>query len=108
MKKAIQIDMQDNVATVIENVSKGQQVEVIDKEGNLITDLKSVESISLGHKIALRDFSAGESIIKYGFLIGKSTNDIVRGSHVHVHNMESQKGRGDLVKNISSPKGCCK
>lgn len=39
-----------------------------------------------GHKIALKDISAGENIIKYGYPIGHAVTDIKAGEHVHTHN----------------------
>ncbi len=40
----------------------------------------------------------GDGVIKYGEIIGRATCDIDVGDHVHVHNVESQRGRGDLLK----------
>ena len=42
-----------------------------------------------GHKYAVRDIAKGEKIIKYGFPIGISTEDISMGEHVHSHNMKT-------------------
>jgi len=33
--------------------------------------------------------------VKYGEPIGIATRDIRSGQHVHVHNLESARGRGD-------------
>ena len=38
----------------------------------------------------------GEPIIKYGEEIGVATADIDTGAYVHVHNLDSQRARGDL------------
>jgi len=37
----------------------------------------------------------GEPVIKYGEVIGRATKDIGEGTHAHVHNIESLRGRGD-------------
>jgi altronate dehydratase len=42
-----------------------------------------------GHGIALKDIIKGEEVIKYGEVIGRSTDHIKEGSHVHIHNIES-------------------
>lgn len=42
-----------------------------------------------GHKYALRDISAGEKVIKYGYPIGRATEDIKEGEHVHSHNVKT-------------------
>lgn len=53
----------------------------------------ALEDIPKGHKIALKDIKMGEFIYKYGETIGIATKDIKRGEHVHIHNVESIKGR---------------
>ncbi len=45
-----------------------------------------------GHKIALRDISEGEDIIKYGYPIGHALCDIKEGEHVHTHNIKTNLG----------------
>ena len=52
-------------------------------------ELQVVTPVTLGHKLAARDISAGEKITKYNVPIGSATEDIPAGSHVHVHNMKS-------------------
>lgn len=53
----------------------------------------ALEDIPKEHKIALKDIRMGEFIYKYGETIGIATKDIKRGEHVHIHNVESIKGR---------------
>ena len=60
----------------------------------LVTLVK--EAIPFGHKVAIRNITAGEKIIKYGEVIGEATVDIMPGQHVHVHNLVGCRGRGDL------------
>ena len=55
----------------------------------LSKDLVLKEDISAGHKLALRDIKKGEAIYKYGFPIGKATQDIAAGSWIHTHNIQS-------------------
>ena len=45
------------------------------------------EDIPMGHKLAVRPIAAGEEIFKYGCPIGRATEDIAVGRHVHTHNM---------------------
>ncbi len=56
----------------------------INEKDNVCVDLKT------GHKIALRDISKGEDIIKYGFPIGIATEDISSGIRVHTENMKTK------------------
>lgn len=92
-KKAILIDRKDNVATALSQLQKGDSVEVGIDEYTL--DTKLLQDIPFGHKYALKDIRQGEAVIKYGEAIGLATKQIQEGEHVHVHNVESQKGRGD-------------
>lgn len=56
----------------------------------LINKLDNVEvNISDGHKYARTDIKKGENIIKYGQPIGHATCDIIKGDHVHTHNMKT-------------------
>lgn len=53
------------------------------------------EDVKFGHKFAIKDIKKGEHVIKYSESIGTATKDISIGEHVHVHNVESDRGRGD-------------
>jgi altronate dehydratase small subunit len=93
--KALIIHPDDNVANLIGPGSKGDSVQctVEGKEGT--TTVALLDDIPPNHKIAPVDVKAGEPIIKYGLSIGRASCDIRRGQHVHVHNIESNRGRGD-------------
>lgn len=73
----------DNVLTVTSAIAAGDAVLL---DGELIA---IPQRLTLGHKVAARAISAGEKIIKYGVPIGSATSDIVRGAHVHTHNLKS-------------------
>lgn len=51
--------------------------------------------IPIYHKMALCDIKKGEEVYKYGSPIGVASADIAAGEHVHTHNLESARGRGD-------------
>lgn len=89
MNKAVQIDEEDNVATVTSNVSQGEVLEVLSPEGAVILRPKALEAIPFGHKIALADLDRGDMIIKYGETIGVASRSIMVGAWVHTHNVES-------------------
>ncbi len=57
--------------------------------------IQVAEKIRFGHKFAIRTIPRGEPILKYGQPIGVATEEIAAGRHVHVHNLESTRGRGD-------------
>ena len=54
-----------------------------------------------GHKFALRDIKRGEQIIKYGYPIGRASEDIKSGEWVHTHNLKT--GLGDIINYTYSP-----
>jgi hypothetical protein len=89
MKKAIQIDKEDNVATVTDEVNQEENLEVLGPEGNIILRIKPLEKIIFGHKIALKNFIQKDEIIKYGEVIGVATTGIEMGEWIHTHNVES-------------------
>ncbi|EKD59675.1 MAG: D-galactarate dehydratase/altronate hydrolase family protein [uncultured bacterium] len=45
--------------------------------------------LGLGHKIARVAVAAGDKVIKYGAPIGRATQAIAQGDHVHLHNLTS-------------------
>ena len=85
-------DEKDNVAVVvIDRISKNQECNAWIMENDKTIKIKSINEIPLGHKIALKDFKAGDTILKYGHDIGKVVALIKKGDHVHVHNVKTKK-----------------
>lgn len=89
MKKAISVNKKDNVATVLDDVKKGDSLEVYDMENNVIDTLDAIEDIPYGNKLALEDIELGADVIKYGERIGKTIREISKYQLAHVHNIES-------------------
>ena len=83
---AFQIDLRDNVATALTPISPGAVRLLGDAAAEAVT---AREEIPKGHKIALSDLSAGDSVVKYGVVIGSATADIRKGTWVHLHVMRS-------------------
>ncbi len=94
MKRAIVVNEKDNVATLIADVSEGDEVHV--RTGEREELIEVTQDIRFGHKFAIRPIAAKEDIIKYGEVIGRATSPIGVGEHAHIHNIESLRGRGDL------------
>lgn len=92
----LKVHKDDNVATLFTEAAKGDLVVIADKEGNQ-WELSAKGIIPYGHKIALLEISSGAEILKYGECIGAATFNILCGEHVHIHNMDSLRGRGDLA-----------
>ncbi len=91
--EALVLHPKDNVATAVRLLEKGKRISFKDRGND--TDVLLVQTIPFGHKFALTDIEPGEKIIKYGEVIGQATKSIEKGEHVHVHNVEGLRGRGD-------------
>jgi altronate dehydratase len=82
-KKGIKIHERDNVAVCLEDVEEG---DTVDFESGSV---RALERIEKGHKIAIMNIKRGDYVVKYGEVIGVATDQIKKGSHVHVHNLKS-------------------
>ena len=95
--RALIINPKDNVANLIGPGTKGALVECLVEGSPTKTQISLADDIPANHKFAARDIKAGEPIIKYGLVIGRASKDIRKGQYVHIHNIESNRGRGDLI-----------
>ena len=84
----------DNVATATGDLPQGTSVTLKSQENNYVISLS--QNIDYGHKFSLVPIKKGSHVVKYGEIIGLATTDINVGEHVHVHNIASARGRGDL------------
>ena len=62
---------------------------IINKIDNVGVCLVACGDIPAGHKYALKDIKQGETVIKYGQIIGRAKCDINKGEWVHTHNVKS-------------------
>lgn len=90
------VDTRDNVATVIGGDLEGSSEASI--VGSVKGTLEACEAVPYGHKVALGPLSAGSEVIKYGAVIGVLKSDVAAGGYIHVHNLTSLRGRGDLKR----------
>lgn len=81
----------DNVGVVVTDVTAGQELEGAGLCDSAAFHIKALRDIPLGHKVALKDFKVGDTVIKYGEDIGKVVADIRAGEHVHVHNLKTKR-----------------
>jgi (2R)-sulfolactate sulfo-lyase subunit alpha len=81
----------DNVGVATVDIKSGEVAKglYMDNQENL--EMKALQDIPLGHKIALSDMSADGSVIKYGADIGRVVADIKAGEHVHTHNLKTRR-----------------
>jgi altronate hydrolase len=78
---AIHLHASDNIAVARVPLSPGQPLSV---DGITVT---LSDSVPAGHKVALRPIAAGESIVRYGQVMGRARTAIDAGQHVHTHNV---------------------
>ena len=93
MVRAIVLNAQDNVATLIDNGGTADTTVELRGEKQGTVTLK--QDIPFGHKVALADMPVGADILKYATVVGETTAAITVGEHVHIHNVDSKRGRGD-------------
>ncbi|MFC6963682.1 UxaA family hydrolase [Halocatena marina] len=89
------VESADNVATALRDIEAGETVTVLVDEAERTIEMH--DDVEFGHKLALEPLSAGETVTKYGTSIGDASTAIEAGEWVHVHNVESNYGRGDLA-----------
>lgn len=77
MRKFIHLTEQDNVVTLLDDLSGLERL----SDGTAVRP-----GIPFGHKAAVANISAGSPIVKYGVVIGHATRVIAAGEHVHVGN----------------------
>ena len=76
---------------VVEGVESGATLTGLEMESGKSVTMTALAAIPLGHKIALRDFKQGDTVLKYGHDIGKIVADTKAGDHIHVHNMKTKR-----------------
>ncbi len=99
MQDYIKIHPQDCVAVALKPLPSNTAVSI---EGE---ELLLTEDIPQGHKFALRNIAAGESVLKYGNPIGIAKENIKQGSWVHTHNIKT--GLGDLLSYSYKKRDTC-
>lgn len=89
MRNTMIIDPRDNVGVAIEAIPAGTDAVYTLNDAEIF--LPVLQDITIYHKLALRDISQGEPVVKYGEHIGVAARDIRAGEHVHVHNVASRR-----------------
>jgi altronate dehydratase small subunit len=91
--KTVMMKPVDKVAVALEMIPAGEAIDVKCENQEFMVTLK--DEIQFGHKFAVIAILHGDEILKYGEVIGRATRDIEPGEHVHIHNLEGTRGRGD-------------
>ncbi|MFY0624456.1 MAG: altronate dehydratase [Pelagimonas sp.] len=75
----IKLNPGDNIVIALRDLEAGQVPQGLDTP--LAID------VARGHKIADRTIQAGETVVRYGQIIGEAKTEIAPGEHVHSHNL---------------------
>ena len=77
----IHLNGADNIAIARVPLSTGQELRVNGRS------ISVEEAVPAGHKIAIAAIGAGETVLRYGQVIGRARVAIQPGRHVHTHNI---------------------
>lgn len=83
IKRLMKMNARDTVAVALKPIAEGETLEY---EGLTLT---ARQDIPQGHKIALTDLEAGETVLKYGAPIGHAITAIRQGEWIHTHNIKT-------------------
>ena len=85
-------DHEDNVGVVVvEGLTAGTEMLCVVTHDNSDFRLTAKADIPIGHKVALKDLSEGDTVFKYGEDIGKMVGPAEQGGHVHTHNLKTKR-----------------
>ena len=85
-------DADDSVAVVVvEGVKAGNALTGWVMDDDQTVSLNARQDIPIGHKVALKDMAAGDTVVKYGIDMGKVVAPIKAGEHAHVHNIKTKR-----------------
>ncbi len=85
-------DENDSVGVVVvEGVKSGQELTgwIMDQDKEIKVSAKN--DIPIGHKLAIRELKANETVVKYSVDIGWAVAAIKVGEHAHVHNIKTKR-----------------
>jgi altronate hydrolase len=77
----LRVHPRDNVLVALRDLQPGEAVRSPNEE------LIAQSIVPRGHKLAACAISSGGAVTKYGWPIGKATQEIAPGEHVHTHNL---------------------
>ncbi|MCJ7522805.1 MAG: UxaA family hydrolase [Dehalococcoidia bacterium] len=83
--KGLVLNPKDNVGVALMDLESGTELDL--KVTGQAVSVKLLDPITYQHKFSIKQIDSGSKIIKFGEVIGKATNDIKPGQHVHMHNM---------------------
>jgi (2R)-sulfolactate sulfo-lyase subunit alpha len=85
-------DAKDTVAVVVvEGVKSGDALTgwIMDEDRTI--QIQAQQDIPIGHKIAIKSMTTGDTVLKYGIDMGRVVAPIEVGQHAHVHNIKTKR-----------------
>ena len=79
MADLLRMAVDDQIAIALCDIELGSYINLF--------DIKMLDAIPSGHKVALMDIKEGDIIRRYNQNIGTATTDIAQGEHIHGHNL---------------------
>ncbi len=81
----------DTVGVATVDIKEGELAKGLYMDTQENIEMKALQDIPLGHKIALKGHKMENAVLKYGHDIGKVVNEIKKGEHVHIHNLKTRR-----------------
>ncbi len=88
-KIALKLHDDDNIAVCTSEAATGDEITVVLPDGSE-APITAASAITFCNKIALKDLACGETVLKYGESIGRTTAAIPKGSLADHRNITSQ------------------
>jgi len=85
-------DENDSVGVVVvEGMKAGQELTgwIMDQDREI--KVRAQSDVPIGHKLAIRELKANETVVKYSVDIGRAVAAIKVGEHAHVHNIKTKR-----------------
>lgn len=91
--KTLHLHRDDNIVVALEDLSGGDRIASDLAAHHVVLNAP----ISKGHKVSVRQIEKGENVIRYGQIIGRASEVIQAGTHVHSHNLQMSSHRQDYA-----------
>ena len=81
----------DTVGVATVDIKAGEVAKGLYMDTQEGIEVKALQDIPLGHKIALQDQKVDDTVLKYGHDIARVVADFKKGEHVHIHNLKTKR-----------------
>jgi (2R)-sulfolactate sulfo-lyase subunit alpha len=81
----------DSVGVATVEIKAGETAKGLYMDTQEQVEIKTLDDIPLGHKIAMTEHQVDDAVIKYGADIGRVVAEIKKGGHVHTQNLKTRR-----------------